>query len=139
MSACTFLGHRQCPDEIKSVLYCQIESLIVDHGVTLFYVGNQGRFDTVARIVLREMVEKYPFVNYAVILAYLPKDTNYLEKTTLPEGIEEVPPRYAIAWRNDLMIIHSDYVIAYVTHSWGGAAKHAEKARKKIKQVILLK
>lgn len=34
------------------------------------------------------------------------------------------------------MIEQADYVITYVTHSWGGAAKFKELAEKKGKTVI---
>lgn len=37
-----------------------------------------------------------------------------------------------------VMLEHSDYVVAYVTHTWGGAAKFVEKAKKKGKLVINL-
>ena len=54
----------------------------------------------------------------------------------LPEGIEGVHPRYAISWRNKWMVTESDFVIAYITHSWGGAAKYYEMAVKKGRHVI---
>lgn len=56
----------------------------------------------------------------------------------LPEGIETVPKRFAISWRNKWMLNQSDYVITYVTHSWGGAAQFAEMAEKQHKRVINL-
>ena len=60
------------------------------------------------------------------------------ELTILPEGIETVPPRFAISYRNKWMIEQSDYVITYVIHSWGGAAQFKELAEKKGKTVIEL-
>ena len=56
----------------------------------------------------------------------------------LPEGIEEVHPRFAISWRNKWMLRQSDYVVTYVTHSWGGAAQFAEMAARQGKKVIHL-
>ena len=32
-----------------------------------------------------------------------------IENTLLPEGIENVPPRFAISWRNKWMLERSDY------------------------------
>jgi hypothetical protein len=58
--------------------------------------------------------------------------------TMLPEGIESVHPRYAISWRNNWMLQHSEYVVAYVTHSWGGAAQYAKRAKTSKKRVINL-
>ena len=58
--------------------------------------------------------------------------------TMLPGGIEEVPPRFAIVWRNKWMLRQSDYVVTYVTHFWGGAAQFAEMAVRQGKNVIYL-
>ena len=55
-----------------------------------------------------------------------------------PEGLESVPPRYAISWRNKWMIRESDMAVTYITHSWGGAAQFAELAAKQKKFVIEL-
>lgn len=90
---------------------------------------------------LRCMKEKYPYISYTVVLAYMPTEKeewnpyNFGE-TMLPEGIECVHPRYAISWRNKWMVNEADVVIAYVTHSWGGAVQYVEMAAKKEKQII---
>lgn len=139
MATCTFFGHRECPETIKSKLREMLIDLITNHNVDMFYVGNQGRFDAIVRGVLRELKKEYPQINYAVVLAYMPgKQTehNNNSDTMLPEGIESVHPRYAISWRNNWMIQQSNYVVTYITHSWGGAAQYAQKARKKLKIVI---
>lgn len=139
MQSCTFFGHRECPDSIKPKLKKVMIDLINDHDVDMFYVGNQGRFDTIVRGVLRELKKEYPRINYAVVLAYIPgKQTEYdgYTDTMLPEGIEAVHPRYAISWRNNWMLQQSDYVVTYITHSWGGAAQYADKARRQKKTVI---
>ena len=133
MPSCTFFGHRDCPDAIKSKLRQVLIDLIENHNVDMFYVGNQGRFDAIVRSELRDLQQAYPKINYAVVLAYMPgKQTEYDDHsdTMLPEGIESVHPRYAISWRNNWMIKQSDYVVTYITHSWGGAARYARKARK---------
>ena len=59
--------------------------------------------------------------------------------TMLPEGIESVHPHYAISWRNNWMLKRSDYVVTYITHTWGGAAqcvKRAERCGKVIINVV---
>ena len=107
----------------------------------MFYVGNQGRYDAIVRSVLRELKKEYPQINYAVVLAYMPgKQSEYDDDsdTMLPEGIETVHPRYAISWRNNWMLRRSDYVVTYITHSWGGAAQFAEKAKRHKKALIKL-
>ena len=141
MATCSFFGHRECPDFIKSKLREVLIDLITNYDVDMFYVGNQGRFDAIVRGVLRELKNEYPQINYAVVLAYMPgKQTEYDDyaDTMLPEGIESVHPRYAISWRNNWMIQQSNYVVTYITHSWGGAAQYAEKATRSGKVVINL-
>ena len=111
----------------------------------MFYVGNQGAFDSIVRSVLRELAEQYANITYAVVLAYLPPERkddlarfeDYSD-TMYPEGIETVPKRFAIDWRNHWLLKQADYVVAYITHSWGGAAQYAELAAKKRKIVINL-
>lgn len=141
MAACTFFGHRDCPEIIKSKLKELLIDLITHHNVDMFYVGNQGRFDGIVRGVLRELKKEYPQIDYAVVLAYIPgKQTEYddYSDTMLPEGFESVHPRHAISWRNNWMLQQSDYVVAYITHSWGGAAQFAERAKRQEKTVINL-
>ena len=141
MASCTFFGHRECPDSIKIQLREVLIELIANHDVDMFYVGSQGRFDVIVRGVLRELKKEYPQINYAVVLAYMPgKQTEYddYSDTMLPEGIESVHPRYAISWRNNWMLRQSDYVVTYITHSWGGAYQYAEKAKRGGKVVINL-
>lgn len=141
MSACTFFGHRDCPNSIKSKLRKVLIDLIESHAVDMFYVGQQGSFDSMVRSVLKELVSLYPHINYAVVLERIPPkrdefDIRDYSDTMLPEGIETVHPRFAISWRNKWMIKQSDYVVTYVTHSWGGAAQFAELAEKQKKTVI---
>lgn len=101
----------------------------------------QGAFDSMIRSVLKELVLLYPHINYAVVLERMPPkgdefDTRDYSDTMLPEGVEKVHPRFAISWRNKWMIKQSDYVVTYITHSWGGAAQFAELAEKQKKTVI---
>ena len=139
MAVCTFFVHRECPDAIKPKLREVLAGLIVNHGVDMFYVGNQGHFDTIVRSMLRDLQKEYPQIDYAVVLAYMPGERNDYDDysdTMLPEGIESIHPHYAISWRNNWMLKQSDYVVTYITHSWGGAAQYAAKAKKQGKTVV---
>ena len=141
MSACTFFGHRDCPDRLKHILRSVIIDLITNYGVDMFYVGHHGGFDGLVRSVLCEIAQEYPRVHYAVVLAYAPSKHPTLGDTSdtmLPEGIELVHPCYAISWRNNWMLQQSDFVVAYVSHSWGGAARYVKKAIRSGKTVINL-
>lgn len=141
MATCTFFGHHDCPSSIKEKLRDTLIDLIEFHAVDVFYVGQQGAFDAIVRAVLSELVSVYPNIRYAVVLERMPQkrdmfDTSDYSDTMLPEGIESIHPRYAISWRNNWMLKQSDFVVTYITHSWGGAAQFAEKAQRQKKHVI---
>lgn len=138
MAVCTFFGHRECPDSINPILIEKLEDLIRNHNVDQFYVGNQGKFDAVVRSVLRKLSTQYPHIRYTIVLAYMPGKSDHLEdytNTMIPEGIESIPPRYAISWRNRWMLRQSNFVVTYIIHPWGGAAQYAQQAIRQHKTV----
>ena len=139
MPVCTFFGHRDCPETIKPRLREVLVDLIINHGVDIFYVGHQGQFDAYVHSELKRLKQEYPQTHYAVVLAYMPGKQNEYDDysdTMLPEGIESVHPHYAISWRNNWMLRQADYVVSYITHSWGGATQYVSKAKKRGKYII---
>ena len=140
--ACTFFGHRDCPETIKPKIREAVIDLIENHGVPMFYVGNQGNFDRLVRSVLKEVTTAYPGVGYTVILAYMPSAKTRVDDfsdTMLPDGIEKIPKRFAIPWRNKWMIDRADYVLTYVTRPFGGAAQFSALAKSKGKIIYGIK
>ncbi|MBQ7862764.1 MAG: hypothetical protein IJ349_11265 [Clostridia bacterium] len=136
----TFFGHKDTPKEIEPTLRTTLVDLIENHGATEFYVGNNGNFDTMVRRQLEELFQVYP-ITYSVVLAYIPTEKSeydYFTNTLLPEGIETVPKRFAISYRNKWMVEQSDVVVTYVTHSFGGAAQFKTMAERQGKTVIEL-
>ena len=106
----------------------------------MFYVGNNGNFDTMVRRQLVELSQFYP-ITYSVVLAYIPtKKSEYddFTNTLLPEGIESVPKRFAISYRNKWMVEQSDIVITYVARTYGGAWQFKALAERQGKMVIEL-
>ena len=137
---CTFFGHKDTPKEIEPTLRSTLIDLIENKNVTVFYVGNNGNFDTMVRRQLEDLSNTYS-ITYNVVLAYLPaKKSEYDDytNTILPEGIETVHKRFAISWRNKWMIQQSDVVVTYVTHNFGGAAQFKAMAERQGKTVIEL-
>ncbi len=80
--------------------------LIENKNATLFLVGNHGNFDTMVRHQLDDLSKIYP-IKYFVVLAYMPNRKQPFdiedEHTVLPEGIENVPYRFAIDYHNPRM------------------------------------
>ena len=136
---CCFFGHREVTHNIREKLTAIIEKLVTEGGVTDFYVGHQGQFDSMVYSVLKELKGKYPQIRYTVVLAYMPDEhikEVYGEDTLFPDGLESVPKRFAISIRNDWMIQHSDYAVCYVHKITGGASKFRDKAEKRRLQII---
>lgn len=139
MSSCTFFGHYHLSREIKPILKEIIRKLILEYDVTEFYLGDKGAFDSIATECVVELTKEYTHIKYSIMLAYMPgkKDpfAKYPENTVYPEGLEKVPPKYAIIGRNKIMAEKSDYAVVYIYHL-GGAASATEYADKKGVKII---
>ena len=134
---CTFFGHRDAPEKIRENLKTVVVDLIENKGVKLFYVGNNGAFDSMVRKLLKELKKLYG-VDYYVVLAYIPQkrdDDGYGDSIYFDE-LNTKPYRVRIAERNKMMIEKSDIVVTHVTHITGGAYKIKAYAEKKGKTVI---
>ena len=139
MASCVFFGSRDFTGNIKALLKDVTEDLISRHGVNTFYVGHHGHFDQSAILFLKELKRTHPQIQYFVMLSRLPCPTWLAdEPTILPDGIENVLPKYAILYRNDLMLDKSDYVVLYKQQSRGGTARMEARAKAKGKTIINL-
>ena len=140
MSVCTFFGHRECNGLREERLLSVIEGLIMQ-GVTEFTVGNQGQFDAMVCRCLRALQKTYPYIRYRVVLAYLPVGKTVADEhaeTVYPEGMETVPPRFAIQRRNRYLVETADVCLCYIDHTWGGAYGFVCMARQRGLKVINL-
>ncbi len=140
MKSCTFFGHRDTPKTIEPTLRSVLIDLISNKKVNMFYVGNNGSFDAIVREVLSELKKEY-LINYAVVLAYIPTNKNIFidyGDTVYPNGIEYVPHRYRINYRNKWMLKRADFVVTYVKYIVGGAACFKNLAEKQGKTVLNL-
>ena len=140
MCICTFFGHRDAPDSLRPSIEKVLSGLITSGKADKFYVGNQGNFDKMVLDILRDLSRKHTHIKYNVVLAYIPKkEIDIYNETIVPDGIESVPRRFAIAHRNKWMVDKSDVVVVYITRSFGGAAKFVDYATKSSKSIINLK
>lgn len=91
--------------------------------------------------VLKELKKTYKDLEINIVLAYISTekcDSDDIGLSIIPDGIEKIPKKFAISYRNDWMIKNSHIAVCYVEHSFGGAAKFMIKARNKEKTVINL-
>lgn len=135
----TFFGHRDTPKETEPILRSVLIDLIENKNAAVFYVGNHGNFDAMVRRSLADLSKKYP-IKYYIVLAYIPgKISEPDDHTIVPEGIENIPRRFAINYRNKWMLDRSDIVVTYVTRHFGGAWEYkrmAEKAERKVMELL---
>lgn len=133
---CTFFGHADAPESCEAELIRVITALIEKDGADTFYVGTHGSFDKMVYRVLFNLSKLYSIKFYAVLSAIPVKESQDYKETLVPEGLENVPPRFGIDYRNRWMIKNSDCVIAYVNRPFGGAAKFKNLAERRGKLII---
>ena len=110
------------------------------------YLGGYGDFDGFAYDCCKKYKETHPavslvFVTPYMTLEYQKKHLSY-QKTRydliLYPEIEDKPLKFAISYRNQYMVEKADYVVAYVSHDWGGAYTTYKHARRKGKPIFNL-
>lgn len=58
-------------------------------------------------------------------------DEDIFDSIIYPEGFERYHFKAAIPARNRYMVDNAAFALCYVNHTWGGAAKTFERAKKK--------
>jgi len=140
---CCLIGHSKIYEDISALVEQAVEQHIVEYGVTDFLVGNYGDFDRMGAAAVKKAKVKHPEVKLYLMLPYLPEkgrilpDREGYDGFIYPEEMEGVAYKWAIAKLNRLMVQESAYVIAYVTHGWGGAAATLDYAGKRAVQGLL--
>lgn len=142
---CFFIGNRYTPSDITEQLTKVIEQHITEYGVTTFTVGHYGNFDGLVKGVLRDAKKYHEDIKLYLLAPYAlnqkietPKD---FDGMFYPEGLENVPLRYAIVQANRYMIQNSDYLIAYrlgVGNSYKLIEYALRREKKKLIKVTLL-
>ena len=143
----TFCGHAQFPqsEEYEQKILSFLEEKVGDHPADM-YLGGYGGFDSFAYDCCKKYKARHPQISIVFVTPYLTLDyqcnsLRYQEKiydSILYPEIEDKPKRYAIIYRNKYMIEKADYVIAYVTHDWGGAYTTYKYAKSKGKEIFNL-
>lgn len=133
---CSFFGHSNAPLTVYPALATAIERHITEYGVNEFLVGQYGNFDSMAKRAVAAAKERHPEIKLDVMVPYLPEPSRQaaldrdVDHIIYPEGLETVPRKFAISRLNQIMVRDSDYAIAYVTHTWGGAYNTMKAAQK---------
>ena len=137
---CCFAGHSKVAniDFVYSKLLQILENLIIKENVTNFQVGNYGTFDKLAEKALNKLKEKYD-IKIELVIPYLKKEINEnkeeyyknYDNIVMAEIPLSTPQKLKIIKCNEYMIKSCNYLICYIEHSWGGASKTLDFAKKK--------
>lgn len=141
---CCFAGHSKLYD--SAIIDCVVDvarSLITEYGVTDFWVGNYGSFDAYAASAIRRLKKEYPQITLSLVIPYLTQGINeYREdyyknydSIIMADIPESTPRNLKIIKANEFMVNESDFLICYVSHGWGGAAKTLKYAEHKKLQI----
>lgn len=140
MKNCAFFGHRSANYEpYKDKIRLEMTGLVKNCGVTQFFGGGRGRFDSVCARQAYELKREFPDVRNILVLSYHPDN-----KFELPKIYDEsvyllerkVPPLYAIVETNKAIVDMADVVICGVMRDFGGAYEAIAYAKQKRKKII---
>lgn len=139
MKICFMFGRGDCPESSLPQIEKAIEKHYTVYGIQNFYVGNRGRFDSLAATAVKRAKKHYPDVRLYLLLAYHPAErpvqlTDGFDHSYYPP-LQKVPRPYAIVRSNQYMVDVADSIICYVDHI-GNTRKLLEYARRHRKEAI---
>ena len=139
MLSCAFFGHRSYNYEPYKE---KLEEIIVDlikRGVTVFYNGGRGFFDSLCARTVHKLKDKYPNIKNILVLSYMP-DKNFELPSHYDESVylltKRVPMQYAIIHTNREMVKIANYIVSGVAFPWGGAKTACDYAKKLYKTMF---
>ena len=135
-----FSGSKECEERLLAFLEERVGDLHAE-----LYLGNHGGFDRFAYTCCKKYRQSHPRVSLVLVTPYLAEDghrslreqSGGYDFVLYPE-IEDKPKRYAILYRNRYMVEKADCVVAYVSHTWGGAYTTYRYAQRKGKEIVNL-
>lgn len=135
--SCFLFGHADCPDSVMPILEQAVECFYTNFQVRYFYVGNRGRFDSLAAAAVKRAKKRHNDISLLLLLAYHPGEravnlTEGFDNSYYPP-LENVPRQYAIVRANKYMVNTADSIICYVNHI-GNTRNLLEYARRRQKE-----
>ena len=106
-----------------------IINILNNNSFVEFFLGGYGNFDYICASILKELKHKHKnfkrtFVTPYISNTYLKNKFNLnLYDNCVYPPLENTPKKYAILNRNNWIIENCDFLIFYVTHSFGGTSK----------------
>ena len=143
----SFAGHSfvSSKSRVEEIVKEQMRKSVAANEHVVCYLGGYGDFDDICARVCRELKKEYAGIELVYVTPYMSiseqekikeMQSRGLYDTSLYPPIETTPPRYAISKRNEWMMKNADIIIAYVNHSYGGAYKSLQVAKRNKKEII---
>ena len=135
-----FVGHGECYGVDAAEISAAIRKL-VEHGITDFLCGGMGDFDWRCAGAASRLKSEFPEIRIFLVIPYLTfsiRDKEMFDDIIYPEGFEKYHFKAAITQRNRYMVRNSSVALCYVSHSWGGAVKTYEYAKRQGLQIVNL-
>lgn len=145
----SFIGHRSLNH--YNGLFERVQQAIIENigfvERVVFLCGGYGDFDDLCAQVCRSIKAKRGNCEISFVTPYMTvaqqEKIKGLMKLKLYDSVvypplEQVPLKFAICKRNEWMIDQSDFIIACVEHSFGGAYQSLNYARRKEKRIVNL-
>ena len=142
MTACCGFGHRDVLEKIDDAVYAAVLKA-AERGCDIFYTGAMGEFDSLFSSAVRKVKKTYPKIKLICVKSYFTNDLNtngeyysaLYDDVIIPDELADIHTKAAIKYRNRWMIDHSDIVLIYTKHTYGGAyeaRKYAERIGKEV-------
>lgn len=127
LHSCCFFGHRKInkTPELIERLTKELEVLISEKDVVIFYFGSKSEFDDLCHKVVTELKKKYPEIKRIYVRSafqhipdwYEDSLLQHYEDTCFPEHMEKVG-RASYVERNQEMINKSDFCVIYYDENY---------------------
>ena len=127
LHSCCFFGHRKInkTPELIERLTKEIEVLISEKDVVIFYFGSKSEFDDLCHKVVTELKKKYPEIKRIYVRSafqhipdwYEDSLLQHYEDTYFPEHMEKAG-RASYVERNQEMINKSDFCVIYYDENY---------------------
>ena len=145
----SFIGHRHLYN--SNILFESVRQAIVENidfvERVVFFCGGYGDFDDLCARACRSVKQQIKNCEIVFVTPYMTvaqqekikglMELNLYDSVIYPP-LEQVPLKFAICKRNEWMVDQSDFIIAYVEHSFGGAYQSLRYARRKGKRIVNL-
>jgi len=118
---CFLFGHSTAPENILPLLEREIEECCLQKEIKTFVVGRRGNFDKLARTAVKAVKSKHSDVKLYLLYCYHPSEergniSKDFDGSIYPDGMENVPRRFAIVEANQRMVKSADIVICYAEY-----------------------